>query len=80
MPVSVALAELAELCARDGAEEGPDEVHAATSSPPATARAAQAPGRIPRMTAMKALCAGCLTADGEFLVSAVRVVKRSLGT
>jgi hypothetical protein len=63
MPVSVALAELAELDARDGAEDGPDEVHAATSSAPATVQAAR---RIPRMTAMKALCAGCLTPGDEF--------------
>ena len=63
MPVSVALAELAEPGARDGAEDGPDEVHAATSGAPATAQAAS---RIPRVTAMKALCAGCLTRGDEF--------------
>jgi hypothetical protein len=57
MPASVALAELPELAepdVRDGAGDGPDEVHAATSSAPATAQAAS---RIPRVTAMKStLC------------------------
>jgi hypothetical protein len=74
MLASVALAELAEPDVRDGAGDGPDEVHAAISSAPATAQAAS---RIPRVTAMKALCAGCLTADGEFYGTAVRVAKRS---
>ena len=74
MPVSVALAELAELDVRDGAEDGPDEVHAATSSAPATTQAAS---RIPRVTAMKALCAGCLTTGDEFYGRAVRLAKRS---
>ena len=77
MPVSVALAELlelAELDARDGAEDGPDEVHAATSSAPATVQAAR---RIPRMTAMKALCSGCLTTGDEFHGRAVGLAKHS---
>jgi hypothetical protein len=77
MPASVALAELpelAELDVRDGAGDGPDEVHAATSSAPAAAQAAR---RIPRVTVMKALCAGYLTADGEFDGRAVRLAKRS---
>src|SRR5579863_470876 len=76
MPVSVALAELpelAELDVRGGAEDGPDEVHAATSSAPATAQAAR---RIPRVTAMKALCASCLTTGDEFHGRAVGLAKR----
>jgi hypothetical protein len=71
MPVSVALAELAELDVRGGAGDGPDEVHAATTSAPATHQAAQTPSRIPRMTAMKALCAGSLTTGDEFYGSAL---------
>jgi hypothetical protein len=74
MPVSVALAELPELAepdVRGGAGDGPDEVHAATTSAPATAQAAQTPSRIPRMTAMKALCAGSLTTSDEFYGSAL---------
>jgi hypothetical protein len=80
IPASAALAELpelAELDVRDGAADGPDEVHAATSSAPAAIEAAR---RIPRMTAMQALWAGCLTTGDEFFVRAVRVARRLLGT
>ena len=76
MPVSVASAELlalAGLDVRDGPEDGPGEVHAATASVPATVtvQAAQPASRIPRMTAMRALCAGSLTTGDELHGSAV---------